>query len=714
MSDPTALPLFVALEPDAGTIERIWRYKRQTESLVGPQLYLDHPPHMTLYVGVFPDFDAVLEATRTLAASWIAPELTLDGWQTFLGDALTGNNTLTLKFAEADCERLRGLQRQLVETLAPLRDVAATERRIGGRMSSLAESEQRDARQFGFPYVGAGWKPHLTVASIRAEDWASVAEKLLRESPAGTVSCPRLQVYRLVDEHPELVESIALAAEPDRRDLKEEILAALWRVADRTDWVLSATVAGSFLTRATLEAVSDIDVIAVVDRLDGPRFTETERRFAEELRPVVERAGLSLRVNSTLGPRKFNEPDIAVLHLMLYSPETHRLHAIRSPFTCLDWQRSTTIRKRSLASVYPVFGLQPRHFLSARRGPKDYLRDFDRGVVSYRELVCSETACEELLREQPMTVRDRYEYAYHVQRFLMQNLLKLLRRENSPPADAELLDQFFRVFPRKADGYADLYRTLRDRKERQDFAQPIAGLDERLRGFVADFEVQFRGIFLETARRHVVFRHAATALNGGTGDQRRFVGRTDPDVSPIPDEALSLLASALAEQPVSAVYTSPLRRCRQSVEALSRRRTLPAAAADARLVEIDYGLCEGRTIADARREHGELFAAWGRGEDPPFPGGESTADVVERLHGFANDVWDRAEGNTVACTHNVVVRALAGEALGVPRGDWHRIQVPHLAPVTLIQTREYGRFLDLDEGVEERLFADFLDESSAE
>lgn len=713
MSESTALPLFVALEPDVGTVERIWRYKRQTESLVGPQLYLDHPPHMTLYVGVFPDLDMVLEQTRALAANWISPELTLDGWQTFLGDALTGNNTLTLKFTESDCDRLRGLQRRLVETLAPLRDAAATERRIGGRMSGLSESEQRDARQFGFPYVGAGWKPHLTVASIRAADWSRVAESLLQETPAGRVSCPRLQVYRLVDEHPVLVESFPLAAERKHDELKVEILAALWRVTDRTDWVLSATVAGSFLTKATLEAVSDIDVIAVVDRLDGSRFAETERRFAEELGPVVEREGLTLRVNSTLGPRKFNEPDVAVLHLMLYSPETHRLHAIRSPFTCLDWQRSTTIRKRSLTSVYPVFGLQPRHFLSARRGPKDYLRDFDRGVVSYRELVCTETACKELLREQRMSVKDRYEYAYHVQRFLMQNLLKLLWRENSPPEDAALLEGFFGAFPRGADGHADLYRELRSRKESQDFENPVASLDERLREFVADFEAQFRGIFLETARRHVVFRHAATALNGGTGDQRRFVGRTDPEVEPIPDEALSVLLETLADLPISAVYTSPLQRCRQSVEALARQRPLPAAITDLRLQEIDYGLCDGRTIADARREFDSLFAAWSRGEDPRFPGGESTADVAERIHRFANDVWDRAEGNTVACSHNVVLRVLVGEALGVPRTEWHRIQVPHLAPVTLIQTREYGRFLDLDERVESQLFAEFLDRSTA-
>ena len=107
MSDSSAQTLFVALEPDAETIERIWRYKRQTERLAGPQLYLDHPPHMTLYVGVFASLDAVLEATRVLAANWTAPTLMLDGWQTFLGDALTGNNTLTLKFAEADCERLQ-------------------------------------------------------------------------------------------------------------------------------------------------------------------------------------------------------------------------------------------------------------------------------------------------------------------------------------------------------------------------------------------------------------------------------------------------------------------------------------------------------------------------------------------------------------------------------------------------------------------------------
>ena len=135
---------------------------------------------------------------------------------------------------------------------------------------------------------------------------------------------------------------------------------------------------------------------------------------------------------------------------------------------------------------------------------------------------------------------------------------------------------------------------------------------------------------------------------------------------------------------------------------------MPVAITDRRLIEQNYGHCEGLTISAARQADPALFAAWQRNEDPRFPGGENLADVAHRVNEFADAVWRHARRNSIVCAHNVVVRCLVGEALGVPRSEWHRIQVPHLAPITIVQTREFGWFVDLEETVERRLFADFL------
>ena len=123
-----------------------------------------------------------------------------------------------------------------------------------------------------------------------------------------------------------------------------------------------------------------------------------------------------------------------MLHLMVYTAEGHRDHVLNSPFTCFDWLRSPLWRRAALGDIFPVFGLQPRHFFSRRRGVHDYLRDLQRQAITYRELSFDGAGREgdycEIKRQQPMGVRDRHEFAYHVMRFLMQNFLKLVDRRN--------------------------------------------------------------------------------------------------------------------------------------------------------------------------------------------------------------------------------------------------------------------------------------------
>jgi ribonuclease H / adenosylcobalamin/alpha-ribazole phosphatase len=83
--------------------------------------------------------------------------------------------------------------------------------------------------------------------------------------------------------------------------------------------------------------------------------------------------------------------------------------------------------------------------------------------------------------------------------------------------------------------------------------------------------------------------------------------------------------------------------------------------------------------------------------------------VWARAGAFADHVWREAEGNTAVCTHNVVLRCLVGHGLGVPRTEWHRLEIPHVAPITIVQTREHGWFIDLEESVERRVFANFME-----
>ncbi|MGD9722735.1 MAG: histidine phosphatase family protein [Pirellulales bacterium] len=495
--------------------------------------------------------------------------------------------------------------------------------------------------------------------------------------------------------------------------LKSRVQECLWRVAEADDAILSATLAGSFVEEATLEGVSDIDLILVVDHLDRERFARWVSAFDSALRGELAACGYGLRINPTLGPLKFNDPATAVLHLMLYSRAAHVEHAIASPFTCFDWQRSTVHCKRSLAAVFPVFNLQPHHFMSARRGVREYLRDFHAHVVSYRELDCTADGYHEVKCTKAMNVRDRHEFAYHVMRFLMQNLVKLVRRANLALRGETLLGEYFLIFPEREPETRRLFKALRTMKRRGDFSEPLADLDRELPAFVDGFEAQFRRRFFTEATRHVAFRHGPTLLNRAAGQERVFLGRSDPPLAEIDAQAWQSLVEQLAEVPPAAAYTSPLLRCRQSLAAVAERCPLPALTCDERLREIDYGALEGLTVASSRATHGGLFAAWERGEDPKFPGGENSRDVAQRALAFACHHWQSAPGHSVTCTHNVVLRCLVGHVLGLEPHEWHRLEVPHLAPITFVATREHGLFVDIPTATARVMFQDFATLSKA-
>lgn len=494
-------------------------------------------------------------------------------------------------------------------------------------------------------------------------------------------------------------------------NLKSAIIDAIWRVVDRLDTVRSATVAGSFSTGEGLEGIADIDTILIVDRLDADHMALLEQSFHNELEPVLAAAGYRLRINPTLGPLKFNDPQTAVLHLMLYSVEAHREHAVRSPFTCLDWQRSPLWRKARLQQVYPVFGLQPHHFLNARRGTKDYLADLIGHVVTYRELRCDAAGYQEVRRQKPMTDRDQHEFAYHVMRFLMQNFLKLIDRTNVATDGEALLASYFARFPDGANGFGRLFCELRRQKATGHFTFEAAELTRQVTAFVEAFERQFREAFSTRATRHLVCRHAPTKLNEPTGEDRIFQGITDVELlAGVPANLGALVQTVQALGPAQ-VYSSPLRRTQGSLRLVAQQVPgLPSPSLDPRLLEIHCGDCEGLSVGEARRRYPELMAAWQRQEDPCFPGGgENTEAVFRRAWAFAQERFTASAGPSLTCTHNVVLRCLVGHLLGVPRQEWFRLRIPHLTPITVVATEQFGLFVDLEEDTEREMFAGFLE-----
>lgn len=138
-------------------------------------------------------------------------------------------------------------------------------------------------------------------------------------------------------------------------------------------------------------------------------------------------------------------------------------------------------------------------------------------------------------------------------------------------------------------------------------------------------------------------------------------GRLDLAVAPAAlDAACDGLAAVL---PVDGRWrTSPASRCRDLA-----RRLHPGPIEDKRLRERDFGDWEGVSWDAISRRALDDWAAdpW----DFAPPAGESARQLAARVAAVLAD--DLAAGGTaVWVTHQGVVRAVAGQLLGLPDSDW--------------------------------------------
>jgi alpha-ribazole phosphatase len=172
------------------------------------------------------------------------------------------------------------------------------------------------------------------------------------------------------------------------------------------------------------------------------------------------------------------------------------------------------------------------------------------------------------------------------------------------------------------------------------------------------------------AARLVLVRHAETdpAMRG------RCYGRLEVQLSAEGRRQAAELAAALADEPLAAVYTSPLARAAETAEAIASPHGL-APVPDEGLREIDFGEVEGMAYDEIRAERPELYRTWM--ETPTevrFPGGESYADLRARVLAASVGIRGRHGGEAVAVVaHGGVVRVVLADALGLADGAVFRL-----------------------------------------
>ncbi|HYM82696.1 MAG TPA: histidine phosphatase family protein [Candidatus Dormibacteraeota bacterium] len=170
----------------------------------------------------------------------------------------------------------------------------------------------------------------------------------------------------------------------------------------------------------------------------------------------------------------------------------------------------------------------------------------------------------------------------------------------------------------------------------------------------------------------VLTRHGLTARS----DPEQHLGQhIDIGLSEEGREQAMALAGRIADERFDRIVCSPLRRARETAEAVAAGRPIEL---DARLLEMDYGRWEGLTYEGIEAVDAAYRAEWEA--DParlPCPGGESADDVAARARSFVEDLLRWADGDpgdrvVLAVAHSSLNRILLCVAMCVPLAQYRR------------------------------------------
>ncbi len=163
-----------------------------------------------------------------------------------------------------------------------------------------------------------------------------------------------------------------------------------------------------------------------------------------------------------------------------------------------------------------------------------------------------------------------------------------------------------------------------------------------------------------TTRLYLI-RHGATQLTA----EDRFAGAVGVDLSDEGRAQVQRLAARLREEPICALYSSPLSRTRETAEILGAPHGLDPVLRDG-LREISHGRWEGLTRREVEEQFPGEYEAW---EADPFTfapeGGESGVGVLARALPVVRDIVSaHPDDNVAVVSHKATIRLVLSSLLG--------------------------------------------------
>jgi len=164
----------------------------------------------------------------------------------------------------------------------------------------------------------------------------------------------------------------------------------------------------------------------------------------------------------------------------------------------------------------------------------------------------------------------------------------------------------------------------------------------------------------------LLVRHGATANNLQRPPRLQGRGLDDP-LSELGVKQAQRTGAWLADQPIGAIYSSPLLRARQTAEAIAALHGRPIEIIQ-QITEADVGQWEGLCWDEIKQRHPKEYNGFMTDAGVnPYVGGETLQQVLDRSRPALLRLMSENPGQLiVVAAHNVVNRSFMAEMLGLP------------------------------------------------
>jgi ribonuclease H / adenosylcobalamin/alpha-ribazole phosphatase len=181
----------------------------------------------------------------------------------------------------------------------------------------------------------------------------------------------------------------------------------------------------------------------------------------------------------------------------------------------------------------------------------------------------------------------------------------------------------------------------------------------------------------------VLLRHGQTPMSV----QKRYAGRSDVPLTDLGVQQAVAAAKRLASAGLDVIVTSPLQRAVRTAEEVAAATGTPVVA-DEGFRETDFGAWEGLTFAEVRERWPAEMTAWLTDPAVAPPGGESFAEVSERVTAALYRVLAARERQAILIVSHVTpIKMLVAAALLAPPAALYRM---HLDVAALSQIDWYA------------------------